>query len=763
MFGAGQNVALALAGARLVDGYSETLQYKTLKPGTIRGVRSEGMVCSEKELGLSGEHEGILVLEPEAPVGAPLAEWLGETVIEFEITPNLVHAFSVLGIGREAAAITGRPLRLPRSFDLSTAPAGAADLVRVDAPELCPRCVGVVIEGITVGPSPSWLARRLAAAGLRPINNVVDVTQYVMLDHGQPLHAYDRDRLAGGRIVVRRAEPGEVVETIDHQRRELSPDTLVIGDAERAVGIAGVMGGVDSEVADATTTVLLEAANFAMTSIRKTARGLKLRTDASARFERGLDPNLAGDAAARATQLLLDLCPDARVTGHRDVYPSPVEPRTLSLPFAKIERVLGVRYDGQTVRDALGRLGFAPVLSGPAGEARLTVSVPTYRQDVTLAEDVVEEIARIVGYETLPETLPTGRLPAVTRDPMHRLQTAVRELLARAGSAEAITYVTVSEAQLRALGPGDADGTVGFLHRAALEDLLRLRNPLQSDRGLLRPTLLPALLDVVAANRKHETGVRMHEVARVYLPDGDVLPREANVVALVASGQRDRLDRYAKRQQDLAKAAGAEVESWADGTADAASPSATLDFFDLKGAVEALLGYLGATDATFARPASPVAGLHPGRTAEVRLGETLVGLLGELRPDVAAAYGIEDERVAVAELDLDALLPAATAARDKVSVPRFLPVQQDFAVVVPEETPAAEVERALRSGAGPLATGVELFDVFRGEQLGDGKKSLAYRVTFTAPDRPLTDAELGKTRGRIAKVLAQRVAGTLRG
>ncbi|MDP9354015.1 MAG: phenylalanine--tRNA ligase subunit beta [Chloroflexota bacterium] len=729
----GQTVALALAGARLIDGYSDTLQYKTLKPGVIRGVRSEGMVCSEKELGLSGEHEGILVLEPEAPVGAPLADWLGDTVIEFEITPNLVHAFSVLGIAREAAAVAAAPLRLPPTFDLGTAPTGEDELVRIEAPDLCQRYAAVVIEGIQVGPSPAWLARRLAAAGLRSINNVVDVTNYVMLEWGQPLHAFDKDRLHEGRIIVRRAAAGETIETLDHQVRSLGPDMLVIADADRPVGIAGVMGGLHSEVSDDTMTVILEAATFDMRSIRRTARDLRLRTDASARFERGLDPELVGPAAARAARLLLDLNPDSRVTAVRDVYPQPVQPHSIIMPFGLIERILGVAFDPAIVLDALTRLGFDPALAADDDQDRLTVQVPTYRHDVSLPEDVVEEVARIVGYDTLPETLPAGRTPPVVRDPMFRLQTDLRGLLAGAGCTETITYVAASEQHLLTLGADD-QGAVGFVHRAPLADLVRLRNPLQSDRSLLRPTIVPSLLEVAAENLKHQTAVRLFELARVYLPQGrDALPREVNVCTLLLAGQRDPVNRFA-------------------------TPG-DLDFFDLKGIVDVVASHAGVRP-SFHVTALP--GLHPGRAATLSHAGKPVGVLGELRPDVSARFGLADHRVAVAEIDLDALLVAAQAVTPEVRVPRFLPVQQDFAVVVAEETPAADVERALLTGAGALATGIALFDVFRGTQIGENRKSLAYRVTFTAPDRALTDSDLGKARGRIEKVLAQRVGGTLR-
>ena len=730
---AGQKVALAIAGARLIDAHHEgdEAQYKTLKPGTIRGVRSEGMVCSEKELGISEEHEGIMVLDAEAPVGVPLPEWLGETVIEFEITPNRVDAFSVLGIAREAAALTGRPLTPPRLAALGTHSVPADSLVRVEAPELCARCTATVIEGVQVGPSPSWLVRRLAAAGLRPINNLVDATNYVMLEMGQPLHAYDRDRLAGGRIVVRRARSGERVDTLNHQRRDLTPDMLVIADDDHVVGVAGVMGGLDSEVDSTTTTILLEAAHFHPSSVRQTARALKLRSDASARFERGLDPTLAASAAARATELILALCRGSRLVAFADLYPTPLQPSQLAMPFAAIARLLGVRYETADVTDVLGRLGFQPTIEGVGEEASLRVLIPTFRPDVTQPADMVEEVARAIGYETLPETLPTGRATAVRRDPIFTLQRKLRQSLVAAGGFEAITYVTASTADLARLGTATE---AGFLHRVPVDELIRLRNPLQAEQPWLRPTLLPGLLAAAASNLKHETGVRLFELARVYLPRrGETLPHEANLVGLVFAGRRDRLGLYG-----------------ADGD---------LDFFDLKGAVEALMIPLGLTGATFQATSHPA--LHPGRAASLRLGDRELGLLGELHPDCASGFGIETPRVAVAELDLDALLAAGSAAV-RITVPHFLPVEQDFAVVVDETTAAADVAGAMTTAAGPLLTGLVLFDVYRGPQVGEGKKSLAYRLTFTAPDRALTDAEMTKTRDKIGKLLARQVGGELR-
>lgn len=730
---AGQVVPLALAGARLIDGHADGQLYKTLKPGVIRGVRSEGMVCSEKELGLSEEHEGIMVLEEDAPVGAPLADWLGDTVIEFEITPNLVHDFSILGIAREAGALTDRPVNLPPAFDLAGAPQAAGDLVTIEAQDLCARYVAVVIEGVNVGPSPAWLQRRLLAAGVRPINTTVDVTNYAMLEYGQPLHAFDADEVAGGRIIVRRARTGEVLETLDHQQRQLTPDMLLIADTERAIGIAGVMGALNSEVTEATRRIVLESANFDMKSVRHTARTLKLRTDASARFERGLDPNLARDAAARATRLLLDLSPGATVVAVADVYPHPRLPRPLSLPFAEIERLLGIRYEPAQVLDVLSRLGFSPELDGDADSATLRVLAPTWRSDVTQAADVVEEVARVIGYETLPERLPIGQTAPVFRDPVYALQRQVRDVLTGAGGWETVSYVTISEDELRKLVPS-GEATPGLLP-IDFSALIRLRNPIHSDRNIMRSTLLPSLLSSAAENLKHERGIRLFEIARVYLPTDDELPHEANVLTMVLAGRRDPVHRFNSGNEEL-------------------------DYFDLKGMIDTLLDRLAVSGPEFRRVEVPY--LHPGRSAELVVDGLRVGLLGELRPDRAEAFGIATARVTVAELDLDVLRQAAHPVPDSVRVPRFLPVEQDFAIVVAEETPGADVEAALRAGAGPLATAVALFDIYRGPQLGEANKSLAYRVTFTAPDRALTDAELGKVRERIAKTLRQRVGGDLR-
>jgi phenylalanyl-tRNA synthetase beta chain len=733
----GQKVALAIAGARLVDGYSDEPRTVTLKPSTIRGVRSEGMVCSEKELGLSDEHAGILVLEPDAPIGVPLKEYLGDEVMEFEITPNMVHAYSIVGIARELAALTATPALLPTLADLSGSER-ADGLVRIDAPDLCSRYIGVVIEGIRVEPSPDWMQRRLTAVGVRPINNIVDVTNYVMLEWGQPLHAFDREHLAEGRIIVRRAEPGERMESLDHIERQLSDDTLVIADAERAVAIAGVMGGVDSEIADDTTTILLESASFNMLNVRRTARAQRLRTEASSRFERGIDPNLAWTATCRAVELITELNPNAHVTLVADEYPVRREPRTVIMPRGEIKRLLGVDYPDETVIGVLERLDFQPELIEVDGEPAVRATVPTYRSDISLKADLVEEVARIVGYELLPETLPVGQTAPVFIDPTLEMIRAVQDRLVAAGLTEIITYPMISEEDLVALDP-DRDTAPDRLGAFARPDqeLVTALNPLRSEWQHMRPTMFPALLRNVAENVKFSPYVAVFETGRVYVPAGiDQLPDERRTLAVAITGVVERADLY-----------GAERE---------------VDYFDIKGVLDATLPGIGAEYVRFRSTRHP--SLHPGRAAEIVAGGVVIGVAGEIHPRVAEHFGINrEQRVAVAEIDLVLLSEHALRPFRYRPISRHQPVEQDFAIVVDEGTPAGDVDASLREAAGPLATSISLFDVYRGESVGTGKKSLAFRIAFAAPDRTLSDSDLEKIRRRIERQIQKQVGGQLRG
>ena len=727
---AGQKVVLAIAGARLYDGYSDspTPEIRTLKPGAIRGIKSEGMVCSEKELGLSDEHEGILVLPDDAPVGKPLTDYFGDTVIEFEITPNLAHAFSIFGIAREVHALLDVPVRHPPVFDLSLLAEAPDDTVVIADPGRCSRYMVLLVDNLVVGPSPTWLVRRLDAAGMRSINNVVDLTNYVMHEYGCPMHAFDRDRLEGGRVIVRAAKPGERLETLDHIDRHLTPEMTVIADLSRPVGMAGIMGGFDAEVSENTTRLYLEVAHFDPTITRATSRALKLRTEASARYERGVDPQGLPTAVARAAQLIKELCPGATFAGLADAYPLKPEKRSIAFEYDRVEQLLGMRIEESRALEILNRLEFNAVIENGI----LTTDVPSYRRDVVAREDVIEEITRIAGYDLLPSTLPSGEPQHVQRDPMYRLRKAARAALVGAGYSEAITYVTVDD---RDVDLFTQNGVAGVAVESDTSRLVRLRNALQSDRNVMRPTLLPGLLDALAANFKHTWGVRLAELARVYSPSvGSTLPEEVELVGLVSGG----------RARPLGLNESAEA----------------IDFFDLKGTIELVLSRVGAGEAQTSRWSHPA--FHPGRSAQIEMDGKVVARFGELHPATAASYGIDDVRVLAGEINLTVLLSVIAARGRDAFVPRFLPVQQDFAVVVREDVPAADVEAAFRLGAGPLLSEVTLFDQFRGPQIGEGNVSMAYRLTFTAPDRTLTDQDLVKIRPKIEKTLKQRVEGTLR-
>lgn len=723
---AGQKVIFGGLGTRYIDNHDPERKVATLKKGVIRGVPSEGMVMSEAELGLSDEHEGIIELPDDAPVGTPARDYLGDAVLELEITPNLVHNFSMIGVAREVAALYDRPLRLP-------APSGwteeAGSLVTIEAPDLCARYVGAVIRGVRVAPSPRWLQERLRKIGVRPISNIVDVTNYVMFEYGQPLHAFDLHRLRGERIIVRRARPDEEMETLDHERRALDGETLVIADAERAVALAGIMGGVDSEIGDETRDVLLESATFAMTNIRRTRRAQRLRTEASSRFERGLDPELALPAAQRATELILMLCPGARVDRVQDNYPRPPRPVVVDFPLAEVKRLLGVEHPAETVIGVLGRLGFGVEPAGGVPN-RLRVAVPSWRADVRIPADLVEEVARVVGYENLPDTLPATAVPHVARDPRLLFEESVRDTLVAGGLQEIIGYSWTSPEELARLRGGDAWGA----DRPAGPGLLEIVNPLRPESRVMRPTLVHTLLTTLAENLKRREGVRLFEVASVYLPTGpDTLPVERRTLSLGLAGRRQPRTQYGGDEP--------------------------IDFFDLKGLVEALLGRLGI--AAGYRPGGPET-FHPGRRAEVVVDEAVVGILGELHPALAGDWELPGTPAAVAEINLDLVRAALPATRRYAPFSRFQPTVQDLAVVVDATTPAAAVAEAIAAAAPYLIGRVRLFDVYQGPPIPEGKKSLAFEVTMQSRDRELPEHEIEKTRGRIEARLKKELGASLR-
>ncbi len=727
----GQKIALALIGARLYDGHRDDDVLRTLKSRPIMGITGEGMVCSQKELGISDEHEGIIVLPDDAPIGMPLVEYLGDTVIEFEITPNLVHDFSIIGVAREAAALIATKFRDPfprwerEPLDAPELPA----IVTVENPELCPRYTALVMEHVTVRPSPEWMQRRLHAVGLRPVNNIVDVSNYVMIEYGQPNHIFDRDRLIGGRLIVRRAHPGETLELINHETRALTPEMAAVCDEAGVTDLGGIIGGTRSEIVDTTTNILIEAANWEMRSIRHTRQALKIQTDASARYERGLEPELTMPAARRVAELIRMLCPEARVMGWADLYPSPRPPRQVALRYGAFQRVLGATYPLSTIDDVLTRLQFGVTIAADA-DPLLTIDIPPHRADVSLPEDIIEEVARIIGYETIPATMLSGMVPHVVRTDEWIAREAARDALASAGLIEVVTYSFTSRAALDRLAA--AGGTAG-----GDVPIVQLVNPMGDWEGM-RPTLRASLLTIAADNLKFNPGVAIGEVANVYLPrGGNELPDERLTMGMALAGT------------DRVRSLGVEPRVY--------------DFFDLKGMVEAILPTLGLADISFVPSYDSV--FQPGRAAEVRVGETRIGVIGEVHPLVVSAFDLRG-RVMLAELDLAPVIATVAAHRGMLRkipvVSRYPAVENDFAVVVDESVPAADVGVVLRQAVGSLGHAVHLFDLYRGEQVGSGKKSLTFSVTLQAPDRALTEPEVQKVRDRVAQALAKRLKAVLR-
>lgn len=716
---AGQRVAFARAGVSLIDG--RTGERAVLKPAVIRGVESAGMVLSEKELGISDEHEGILVLGEDAPVGAPLASYLGDIIFDLDLTPNRPDLLSVVGVAREVAAVTETAVNEPSiEYAAKGKPIKGRARVRIDDPDLCPRYVAALIEGITIGESPPWMQERLVAAGLRPINNVVDITNYVMLEVGQPLHAFDFTRLRGGQIVVRRGRPGETLTLLDGSEQKLTTDMLAIADAEAPVALAGVMGGADSEIDGSTTTVLLESANFSAPNIRRTAAALKVRTDASLRFEKGLSPRSPPIGAQRAVKLMVELCGGKAADGIIDVFPGKAPDVRVTLTQKRLHTLLGMELPVAKVRQVLSSLGFSCRWVPPD---RYIVRVPRWRTDVTIADDVVEEVARIIGYDRLPTTGLRGAIPPALPQATRELRDRVADTLAAAGMQEVITYSLTSREELaRVLAPEEL----------AITPPLRVANPMSRDQEYARTTLRASLLRTLAGNVKHsEALTALFETSRVYLPRPDDLPEEVETVAAVITGRPP--DRWGTPSGEFAR------------------------FPEAKSYVELLFERLG-VDGEF-EPASDFA-LLPGHGASVRVGGEQVGLVGVVHPRVAAGFEMENP-VAMFELNLDALAPHVPEVRRYQPVSQYPTVEEDMALVLDADVPAANVQRIIEDA--PLVRSARLFDVYAGPQVPKGKKSLAFSVSYQADDHTLTDKEVGRERERMVARLQKEVGAELRG
>lgn len=739
----GMKIVLGLRGSRyFFKGKDGKKAVMALEPRALRGIDNDAMCMSDYELGVADESDGIIILDDTDPApGTPLQDVLGEIVVELDILPNMARCLSMIGIAREVAALTGVRAHAPSVRAPASEPKPGGEVkIEIADPKLCARYTATVIRNVTVGPAPRWMRSRLHYAGMRPINNAVDITNYVMLEHGQPLHAFDYDVLvkragdAPPTISVRPAKAGEKLKTLDGQDRDLSPDNLVIADAAGVIALAGVMGGAETEVTAATKTILLESACFDFVSVRKTARQFNLFSEASTRFARGVHPEQAKPAAERAALFFSECAGGEVLTGMVDVYPAPMPPQVIDLDAAEIRRLLGFDIPGEEVVRVLTALQFQVEADG---DDAWTVTTPQTRLDIQAgAADLIEELARVYGYDALKERLLPLELPEPKGNRALELEDRTRDLLADQGLQEAITYSLTSPQDEGMLNPGKNP------NHYEMSDYVGLINPVSPLRWVMRRTLLPGLLAVVQKNLEAADSVAMYELGFVYIPKaGERLPDEPRKLAVVLSGRR-------------ASAA------WDDAQGVAAPQ---YDFFDLKGVVESLAADLHLPSASFAA-VGMVPWLHPMRAAELRVNGTAVGFFGELHPKVTAAFGLGDRAVQVAELDLEAVLAAVPERYGYKPFSTFPPAKRDVAVVVPEATSAEAVLAEIRAGGGDLLTAATLFDVYRGAGLPDGTKSLAFALTYQATDRTLGDKEIAKAHekveGRLRQVLRAQIRGS---
>ncbi|MBN1977535.1 MAG: phenylalanine--tRNA ligase subunit beta [Anaerolineae bacterium] len=736
-------VAFAMEGVSLYDGHAEGKVVRKLKRTKIRGVESRAMVCSEKELGLSDEHVDIIYLPDEAPVGTPLADYMGDAVLGFDIKGPFAHLQSIYGIAREAAALLDAELKRDAMEVLERHPAEITptpDFIELEIadPDLCPRYSAAYIKGVTIGPSPFWMQMRLRLAGQRPISNIVDITNYVMLELGQPLHAFDYHDLRArpGKnkpaIIVRRAKDGERMATLDGETRAFDGEMLLITDGGGPVAVGGVMGGLDSEITDETQDILLEAANFNFLNVRRTSRKLGLDTEASVRLGRGVDPELTVKAAARAAHLMAELGGGTVVPVIGDAYPVRQPQRVIEFDPALAARMLGIEVPTAEIKRILTSLEF---VVSDSGSGTLNVTVPSHRLDVTRPVDLAEDVGRIWGYDRFPVTLIQDEMPPQRANVRLEGSERVRDILAGCGLDEVINYSLVNveeEGQLWSADPS-----------AAPSQYLRIINPLSAERAYLRQTLLPSLLNTTRENLRFLDRAATFEIGAVYLPvegQGGLarpLPDEPRRLGVVMTGPR-------------------EPEAWMAG-----QDRSPMDFYDLKGVVEALLSGLGLSG-TFEPGQHPA--LHPGRCAQVRVKDNIVGTMGELHPQVREAFDLpEGQPVCALEFDLDGLLAAWGAPCTMTPISVHPPVYEDLAVVVDESTPEVRVRDLIIQTGSPLVRSVMLFDIYRGKQVGDGKKSLAYRLVYQADDRTLTDKEVANLRDKIVRRLERELGATLRG
>lgn len=694
----------------------------TIEKRKIRGVESQGMICSEAELGLGEGHDGIMVLPPDSPVGAPLADLLGDIIYEVDVTPNRADCLSHLGIARELAALNGGEVFLPPAefFEVEEKASDVAS-VTIDDPELCPRYIARVIKGVKIGPSPEWLQDVMLKLGLRPRNNVVDITNYVLFECGHPLHAFDYDRLAGHRIEVKSARAGDRFTTLDGKEHELPEGALMICDAERPVAIAGVMGGQNSEIGDDTTNVLLESAYFNPTSVRRTARLLGISTDASFRFERGADIEMTVYAINRAAQMIAELAGGSVLAGMIDVYPNPRPEQIIELRFERVDEVLGVAIPDEEQASCLRRIGFGVEMRG---ERRAMVTVPSFRADIFGEIDLIEEIGRIYDYDNIPaESRATVTFNLATT-PLQKLIAGTRSFFVDNGFNEIVCYYLTDPESATAYG-----------------NAVELKNGLGRDFSMLRTSVIPSMARTISLNQRYGRGdLRLFELGSAYRrarPDQGVIPGIVEMTEL-----------------SIAATGAAGLQGWD-------VPARQADIYDLRGLMDRYFARIG-VDAISYRPHDEVKWGFGAPALAIFAGKDEIGRIGPMDPALLGRHDIAGSPV-VAVLDIERLAPHAFSERRYLAPSKFPGVLRDISVIVDAGAPSADLEGTIRESAGSLLSDLRLFDLYQGKGIDPGKKSLAYALTFLSSERTLEDAEVETVVDRIVKKLESEHGAKLRG
>lgn len=706
----GDIVPTALHGSTLADGTK-------IKKGKLRGAVSNGMFCSEEELGISGDEPvvGLMILPEDTPVGKDIKEVINlqKAIIDFEITSNRPDCLSVIGIARETAATLGKEYRMPNIEFKATSSNKIEESLKVEVrDQLCRRYMAKGITNVKVEPSPQWMQERLLEAGVRPINNIVDITNFVMIELGQPMHAFDRRQISSNTIVVERAKEGEKFTTLDGEERILDSEILNIKDGDRTIALAGIMGGLNSEVKEDTTEIVFECANFDGTNIRISSKKLALRTEASGKFEKDLDPNAVEIAMNRACNLIEELDAGEIMEGTIDVYPEKLEPHTLKVDSKWVNEFLGTSISKEDMKMYLDRLDLKTNIEGDT----LVINVPTFRCDMNIREDVAEEIARIYGYNKVPSTIPATQTLKGGKNEKQVLQTKVIDTLIGSGLNQSIAYSFVSPKVFdKVLIPEDSN----------LRKVVNIKNPLGEDYSIMRTTSIPSMMESLGRNYSRNNDiVRLFEIGKIYIPHEDMreLPEERNLVTIGMYGE--------------------------------------VDYFELKGVVENILHCLGVKKAKFIRESENPT-FHPGKTAALYIKNELVGVLGEIHPDVSETYGVE-ERCYIAELNLDVLFKYSDTEKKYIPLPKFPAVTRDLAVLVDEEILVQDIEEIIKKQGGKILESVKLFDVYQGKQIPEGKKSIAYALIYRGENKTLTDNEVNKVHDKIVKTLEFKLGAELR-